>query len=71
MRKKGQKDLVLTSVFMEDARNGEKGMVCAVSSTVLPGGKLRVRQGASRAAPRKSGLHGRGVGERLIALESW
>ena len=27
-------------------------------------------QGASRAAPGKSGLHGRGEGERVLALES-
>ena len=27
-------------------------------------------QGASRAAPGKSGLHARGEGERVIALES-
>ena len=26
---------------------------------------------AEDAETRKSGLHGRGVGERLIALESW
>ena len=28
-------------------------------------------QGASRAAPGKSGLHERGEGERVIVLESW
>ena len=28
-------------------------------------------QGASRAVPGKSGLHARGEGERVIALESW
>ena len=28
-------------------------------------------QGASRAAPGKSGLHARGEGERVMALESW
>ena len=32
---------------------------------------VRGSQGASRAAPRKSGLHGRGEGERVIAPESW
>ena len=31
----------------------------------------RGSQGASRAAPGKSGLLGRGEGERVIALESW
>ena len=30
----------------------------------------RGSQGASRAAPGKSGLHARGEGERLLALES-
>ena len=30
----------------------------------------RESQGASRAAPGKSGLHARGEGERFIALES-
>ena len=29
-----------------------------------------LRQGASRAAPGKSGLHARGEGERVLALES-
>ena len=28
-------------------------------------------QGASRVAPGKSGLHVRGEGERIIALELW
>ena len=28
-------------------------------------------QGASRAAPGKSGFHARGEGERVMALESW
>ena len=28
-------------------------------------------QGASRVVTRKSGLHARGEGERIIALESW
>ena len=31
----------------------------------------RGSQGASRAAPGKSGLHARGKGERVMALESW
>ena len=31
----------------------------------------RGSQGASRAAPGKSGLHERGEGERVIVLESW
>ena len=31
----------------------------------------RGSQGASRAAPGKSGLHARSEGERVIALESW
>ena len=31
----------------------------------------RGSQGASRAAPGKSGLHARGEGERVMALESW
>ena len=31
----------------------------------------RGSQGASRAAPGKSGLHARGEGERVIALQSW
>ena len=31
----------------------------------------RGSQGASRAAPGKSGLHERGKGERVIVLESW
>ena len=31
----------------------------------------RGSQGASRAAPGRSGLHERGEGERLIVLESW
>ena len=31
----------------------------------------RSSQGASRAAPGKSGLHERGEGERVIVLESW
>ena len=38
---------------------------CGVSHEVRRG-----PQGASRAAPRKSGLHGRGEGERVLALES-
>ena len=29
------------------------------------------QQNYGPVVPRKSGLHGRGVGERLIALESW
>ena len=29
-----------------------------------------ITQGASRAAPGKSGLHARGEGERVLALES-
>ena len=28
-------------------------------------------QGASRVVPRKSGLHGHGEAERVIAQESW
>ena len=32
---------------------------------------LAERQGASRVAPGKSGLHVRGEGERVIALEPW
>ena len=28
-------------------------------------------QGASHVAPGKSGVHARGEGERVIALESW
>ena len=31
----------------------------------------RGSQGASRATPGKSGLHARGEGERVMALESW
>ena len=31
----------------------------------------RGSQGASRAAPGKSGLHARGKGQRVMALESW
>ena len=31
----------------------------------------RGAQGASRVAPGKSGLHVRGEGERIIALELW
>ena len=31
----------------------------------------RGSQGASRAAPGKSGLHAHGEGERVVALESW
>ena len=31
----------------------------------------RGSQGASRAAPGKSGLHARGEGERIMAIESW
>ena len=31
----------------------------------------RGSQGASRAAPGKSGLHARGEGERVMALELW
>ena len=31
----------------------------------------RGSQGASRAAPGESGLHARGKGERVLALESW
>ena len=31
---------------------------------------VRGSQGASRAAPGKSGLHARGEGERVLALES-
>ena len=31
----------------------------------------RGSQGASRAAPGKSGLHARGKGECVMALESW
>ena len=32
--------------------------------------QCRLGQGASRAAPGKSGLHARGEGERVLALES-
>ena len=32
--------------------------------------QVRGSQGASRAAPGKSGLHARGEGERVLALES-
>ena len=34
------------------------------------GWERRGSQGASRAAPGKSGLHARGEGERVLALES-
>ena len=39
---------------------------CGVSHEVGRGA-----QGASRVAPGKSGLHVRGEGERIIALELW
>ena len=39
---------------------------CGVSHEVRRGA-----QGASRVAPGKSGLHVRGEGERIIALELW
>ena len=39
---------------------------CGVSHEVRQGA-----QGASRVVPGKSGLHGRGEGERIIALEAW
>ena len=39
---------------------------CGVSHEVRQGA-----QGASRVAPGKSGLHVRGEGERIIALELW
>ena len=39
---------------------------CGFSHEVGPGS-----QGASRVKPGKSGLHARGEGERIIALESW
>ena len=39
---------------------------CGVSHEVQRGA-----QGASRVAPGKSGLHVRGEGERIIALELW
>ena len=34
------------------------------------GYRKHINQGASRAAPGKSGLHTRGEGERVLALES-
>ena len=49
----------------------EKAM--ATHSSVLAWripGTRRGSQGASRAAPGKSGLHARGEGERVLALES-
>ena len=39
---------------------------CGVSHEVRQGA-----QGASHVAPGKSGLHVRGEGERVIALEPW
>ena len=39
---------------------------CGVSHEVR-----RAAQGASRVAPGKSGLHVRGEGDRIIALELW
>ena len=39
---------------------------CGVSHEVRRGA-----QGASRVAPGKSGIHVRGEGERIIALELW
>ena len=39
---------------------------CGVSHEVRQGS-----QGASHVAPGKSGLHVRGEGERVIALEPW
>ena len=39
---------------------------CGVSHVVRRGA-----QGASRVAPGKSGLHVRGEGERIIALDLW
>ena len=35
------------------------------------GGEIGRGARETPVVPRKSGLHGRGVGERLIALESW
>ena len=40
--------------------------LCGVSHKVRP-----KDHGASRVAPGKSGLHARGEGVRIIALESW
>ena len=44
----------------------ELRLQCGVSHEVR-----REAQGASHAAPGKSGLHARGKGERVLALESW
>ena len=44
----------------------ELGRQCGVSHEVRRGA-----QGASLMAPGKSGLHARGEGERVMALESW
>ena len=48
--------------------------VCESTSSLLWGFSPEARrgsQGASRAVPGKSGLHARGEGERVMALESW
>ena len=41
------------------------------ASLILKPWRASCYQGASRAAPGKSGLHERGEGERVIVLESW
>ena len=53
----------------------EDGGVSGVSSSCVARGGFspearRGSQGASRAAPGKSGLHARGEGERVLTLES-
>ena len=53
---------------------GRRGLVCLLELRRQCGVSHEVpqgAQGASHVAPGKSGVHARGEGERVIALESW
>ena len=50
---------------------GSRWLYRAAAPVLVSQGVRRGAQGASRVAPGKSGLHVRGEGERIIALELW